>query len=248
MTREHYEALLKQLDGEILEMGELVADTIGKCMEALDRLDVDLAQQLIAADNRIDGERYDVENRALLLIATQQPLAGDLRLVAAILTIATELERIGDYCEGIAELTLRMAADGPPASRFQATTGEPAPGRFTLPVHGNLAEIQTMADIVQQLLRQSLQAFKDRDVDGAGEVWSQDDEVDALYEEVFRKLITEMTANKASIRRGTYLLWVAHNLERMADRVTNIAERTAFIVTGDIAAFRDKLRAETLPA
>lgn len=227
MTREHYDALLRDLDDEVIQMGELVADTIGQCVETLSDLDVVRAQRLIAADSRIDRERYEVENRALLLIATQQPLAGDLRTVAAILTIATELERIGDYCEGIAKLTLRMAAD-------------PAPGP--------LAEIRTMADITQQLLRQGLQAYRDRDVQAAGDVWLQDDKVDALYEEVFRTLVAQMTTNKASVRRGTYLLWVAHNVERMADRVTNIAERVAFVVTGDVAAFRDRLRAESLPS
>jgi phosphate transport system protein len=233
MTREHYDALLRQLDDEVLEMGELVAETIGQCIDALQTLDADRAQKLIAADGRIDGERYDVENRSLLLIATQQPLAGDLRTVAAVLTIATELERIGDYCEGIAELTLRIAAD--------------RPAGLKPPVPGSLKDIKAMASITQQLLRQSLQAYKDRDIEAAGAVWSQDDEVDALYEEVFRKLLAEMTANKANIRRGTYLLWVAHNVERMADRVTNIAERIAFIVTGDVAAFRDRLRSETVP-
>jgi phosphate transport system protein len=227
MTREHYGELLRQLDDEVLQMGELVADTIGRCVDALESRDVDMAQRLIAADSRIDENRYDVENKAIVLIATQQPIAGDLRLVAAVLTIATELERIGDYCEGIAALTLRMAAE---------------------PVEGNLNEIRAMAEITQQLLRQSLDAFRNRDVEAAGEVWMQDDRVDDLYEEVFRKLIAEMGADKSTIRRGTFLLWVAHNIERMADRVTNIAERVAFVVTGDVAEFRDKLRAQMLPA
>jgi phosphate transport system protein len=227
MTREHYEKLLQQLNQQLLRMGELVADTIGLCMKTLESLDVDMAQQLIAADSRIDAERYEVENGALLLIATQQPLAGDLRTVTAVLSIATELERIGDYCEGIAKLTLRMAAE---------------------PVQSTLTDIEAMSDIVQQLLRQALQAFEQRDVEAAGEVWSQDAKVDALYEEVFRKLIADMTTHKSHVRRGTYLLWVAHNLERMADRVTNIAERVAFTVTGDIAAFRDRLRDESPPA
>jgi phosphate transport system protein len=226
MTREHYDALLKQLDEHIIQMGELVADTIGRCIDALENRDVDLAQRLIAGDSRIDENRYDVENRAIVLIATQQPMAGDLRLVAAVLTIATELERIGDYCEGIAALTLRMAAD---------------------PVEGSLTEIRAMADITQQLLRQALDAFRARDVDAAAEVWMQDERIDDLYEEVFRELLTEMSGHRSSIRRGTYLLWVAHNIERMADRVTNIAERVAFVVTGDVAAFRDRLRAEMLP-
>ncbi|GAC1443971.1 MAG: phosphate signaling complex protein PhoU [Chloroflexota bacterium] len=226
MTREHYDVLLRQLDDQVLYLGELVTDAIGHCVDALERLDVETAQHLIAADNDIDDKRYEIENRALLLIATQQPLAGDLRTVAAILTIATELERIGDYCEGIAKLTLRMAAE---------------------PVPGTLEDIRTMATVTQELLRQALQAFRSRDVESAGLVWSRDDEVDVLYQAVFRSMLADMVADKATIRRGTYLLWVAHNIERMADRVTNIAERVAFVVTGDIAGFRDRLRAQTLP-
>jgi phosphate transport system protein len=226
LTREHYDAMLQQLDGEILEMGDLVIDTIGRCVQALKNLDADTAQQLIEADNLIDTRRYEIEKSALLLIATQQPLAGDLRSVAAILTIATELERIGDYCEGIAKLTLRMAAE---------------------PVTTTVAGIDHMAEITQRLLRQVLDAYRSRNVEEAGNVWSQDDEVDDLYEEVFRKMLMEMVKDPATIRRDTYLLWVAHNLERMADRVTNIAERVAFVVTGDVAEFRDRLRARTIP-
>lgn len=226
MTREHYDRLLQELDGAILQMGDLVADTIAACMSALEHRDVAHAQQLIEADTLIDDKRYDIENQALLLIATQQPLASDLRTVAAILTIATELERIGDYCEGIAKLTLRMAAE---------------------PVLGPLANIQSMAGITQRLLREALQAYRNRDIEAAAAVWLQDDEVDGLYERVFREMVGAMVADPNTVRRGTYLLWVAHNLERMADRVTNIAERVAFVVTGDVASFRDRLEAQTLP-
>lgn len=226
MTREHYNRLLLDLDQQILEMGDLVVRTISQCIDALEALDVEAAQTLIANDTWVDDKRYDIENRALLLIATQQPLAGDLRTVAAILTIATELERIGDYCEGIAKLTLRMAAESEPAQ---------------------LPDIRTMADITNQLLRQALAAFRDRDVETAGEVWGRDDEVDALYAQVFRKMLADMVMDKATIRQATYLLWVAHNVERMADRVTNLAERVAFVVTGDVGAFRDRIRAQTIP-
>ncbi|HCG01201.1 MAG TPA: phosphate transport system regulatory protein PhoU [Chloroflexi bacterium] len=226
MTREHYDALLKELDGQLLEMGESVAQTIAQCVDTLESLDVDSAQQLIEADNQIDQKRYDIENQALVLIATQQPLAGDLRVVAAILTIATELERIGDYCEGIAELTLRMAAE---------------------PVAITGTDVRSMALITQTLLRQSLEAYRDRNVEMAGEVWTEDDNVDDLYEQVFRSMIAGMIADRSTIRSRTYLLWVAHNIERMADRVTNIAERVAFVVTGDVATFRDRLRSQTVP-
>jgi phosphate transport system protein len=226
MTREHYDLQLRQLDHQVLEMGQVVAETIAQCVDALETMDVDAAQHLIEADSQIDQRRYEIENQALLLIATQQPLAGDLRTVAAILTIATELERIGDYCEGIAKLTLRMASE---------------------PLAVPVTDIRAMALRTQRLLRESLQAYNDRNVEMAGVVWSQDDEIDELYGQVFRSMIAGMIGDQSTIRGRTYMLWVAHNIERMADRVTNIAERVAFVVTGDVATFRDRLKAHTIP-
>ncbi len=226
MTRERYDAMLQELDDQVLELGELVATTIESCVNALDTRNAAAAQRLIEADNRIDDKRYEIERAALLLIATQQPLAGDLRNIASILTIATELERIGDYCEGIAKLSLRMAAE-------------------TIDVP--MADIRRMSTITERLLRRALVSFKERDLEAAGAVWSQDDEVDSLYGEVFQKLLAEMVENNETVRGGTYLLWVAHNIERMADRVTNIAERVAFVVTGDVGAFRDHQRAQSVP-
>ena len=157
MTREHYELLLRELDSQVLELGETVASTIAQSIDALENLDVDLAQQLIEADSQIDQRRYDIESQALLLIATQQPMAGDLRTVTAILTIATELERMGDYCEGIAKLTLRTAS-------------EP----MAIPV----TDVRVMALLTQSLLWTALEAYRDRDVEAAGQVWARDDEVD----------------------------------------------------------------------
>jgi phosphate transport system protein len=226
MTREHYELLLRELDSQVLELGETVASTIAQSIDALENLDVDLAQQLIEADGQIDQRRYDIESQALLLIATQQPMAGDLRTVTAILTIATELERMGDYCEGIAKLTLRTAS-------------EP----MAIPV----TDVRAMALLTQRLLVTALEAYRDRDVNAAGVVWARDDEVDALYEQVFRSMIAGMIADRSTIRSRTYMMWVAHNIERMADRVTNIAERIAFVVNGDVAAFRDIQRSQTIP-
>lgn len=207
-------------------MGNLVADTMSAAVDALKRNDAAEEQRLIASDNAIDDMRYDIEREALVLIATQQPLARDLRAVSAVLTIATELERIGDYCEGIAELGLRMASE---------------------PVSLSLDEIHTMTDVTQRLLRKVLTALQNRDLDLAAEVWKADDQVDELYEAVYRKMIVDMIADPSKVRQGTYLLWIAHNIERMADRVTNIAERVAFIVTGNVAAFRAELVAQTFP-
>lgn len=226
MSREHYIQRLDALDGQLFELGELVATTIGRCIDALQGLDAAEAQRLIDADSEIDARRYEIENEAVLIIATQQPTAGDVRLLTGILTISSELERIGDYCEGIAKLTLRMAAE---------------------PVQGPLRDLNAMAERTQDLLCRALRAYRDRDIEAAASVWLEDDVIDDLYAQVFRRLILEMTTEKTSARLGTYLIWVAHNIERMADRVTNIAERTAYVATGDIATFRARLRSQTMP-
>jgi phosphate transport system protein len=203
-----------------------VARTVVASVEALECRDAAAAQRLIEADDQIDEKRYHIERDTLLLIATQQPLAGDLRLVASILTIATELERIGDYCEGICRLTLRLAAEE---------------------VELQLSEMRQMAEVTERQLRDVLTAYKNRDLEAAGQVWARDDKVDELYEQTFRKLLAGMTNDPSAVRRNTYLLWVAHNLERIADRVTNIAERIAFVVTGDIQAFRESILSRTVP-
>jgi phosphate transport system protein len=226
MTREHFVDQLHDLDRQVLAMGSTISSTIDSCIRALEYLDAGLAQELIEADKEIDQERHDIEGQALLLIATQQPMAGDLRSIVAILTIISELERMGDYCQGIAKLTLRMAAE---------------------PVQAPMSDIRSMTTITRELLSQALEAYARRDLDLAGDVWVRDDQVDELYEQVFRKLLLDMVTEKTNVRQGTYILWVAHNLERMADRVANIAERVAFVVTGEVAVFRERLRAQTVP-
>lgn len=221
MTREHYEHSLAALRQGALEMGGVVASSIASAIDALQRQDLALAQNLIDADMVIDQQRHAIERYAFLLLATQQPAARDLRTVTAVTTIAGELERIGDYAEGIAKLTLRMSAE---------------------PVRGSLTDIASMAAITQGLLSDILMALDTNDLARAGEVWAKDDQVDDLYEYVFATVIAEMAVDMTAVRRGTYLLWVAHKVERMADRVTNIAEQVAFIATGDVAGFRRQIR------
>lgn len=215
-TREHYDELLSELDGRVLALGDLVARAINTCIDALARPDLVGARAVIDEDSDIDQQRYLIEKDALLLIATQQPLAGDLRRLAAVMAIATELERIGDYCEGVATLAIRLG-------------DEPLPDRYD--------EIRAMAKLTENLLRQVLAAYRDRDLEAAGDVWRRDDEVDDLYERVVRHMLTQMLEEPTTIRINTYLLWVAHNVERMSDRVGNLAERVAFVVTGNAAAF-----------
>lgn len=217
MTRAHYEHALAALRQRVLEMGGAVASSVTAAIDALQRQDMVLARALIAGDAAIDQQRHEIERDAFLLIATQQPAARDLRTLTAMTTIATELERIGDYAEGIATLTLRMAGE---------------------PVQGQLSDITDMVAITQASLADILQALEIDDLSRAGEVWAKDDEVDELYDHVFASVIADMSLDTTAVRRGTYLLWVAHKVERMADRVTNIAEQVAFIATGDVADFR----------
>jgi len=215
-NREHYDQMLRQLVERIGSLGDLVAESIDSSMQALEHQNRTEARRIVDRDNEIDQERYLIERDTLTLIATQQPLAGDLRVLIAVLAIATELERIGDYSEGIATLVLRLGEQ---------------------PIRSGLEEIHEMAALTESLLRQAVRAFCERDLEAAGDVWVRDDEVDVLYERVFRRLLNEMLDDRATIPINTYLLWVAHNVERMADRVGNLAERVAFVVTGNGATF-----------
>lgn len=193
-------------------LGSMVEKAVERSVEALRQRDIDLALEVIRDDREIDERAYGLEETALLLLATQQPMATDLRIIAAVLFIISELERIGDYAEGIAKITQTLAAE-PPLKP--------------------LIDIPRMADIAIDMLHRSLGAFIDRDLDACREIWRRDDQVDALYNQVYRELLTYMIGSPATIERATRLIWVAHNLERIADRVTNICERTAFVITGD---------------
>src|SRR5262249_45561286 len=170
-----------------------------------------LAEAVIQDDRPIDTLAFGIEERALLLIATQQPMAGDLRTISSVIAIAGELERIGDYAEGIAKIAL-LSLDEPPIKP--------------------LIDIPRMADLSVEMLRRSLDAFINRDRLVAQEIWSEDDAVDLLQDQVFREMLTYMIEDPSKITRGTRLLFVSHNLERIADRVTNICERTIYMATG----------------
>jgi phosphate transport system protein len=162
----------------------------------------------------MNQKRFAIESDTLVAIATQQPMAGDLRTLAAILEIATELERMGDYAKGIAKIALMIGDQ---------------------PLLKPLIDIPRMAVIACDMLHQSLEAFVQRDVERARTIPDKDDEVDALYDQVNRELLTYIIADTKTIEQANYLLWAAHNLERTADRVTNICERTIFTVTGEIS-------------
>ena len=214
MTRETFDRELQRLQDEVLVLGGLVEKAIIQSVEVLKRRDLEGARRLIAQDRRVINEkRFAIESEALTLIATQQPMAGDLRVIAAVLEIAHELERMGDYAKGIAKINLMMGDE---------------------PLLKPLVDIPLMAEKARSMLHQALEAFVRRDVELARAIPKQDDEVDALYNQVYRDLLALMMQNPSDIDRATYLLWVAHNLERTADRVANICERVIFMVTGEM--------------
>jgi phosphate transport system protein len=202
---------LREIQDDILAMGSMVGKAIIRSVDALKNRDLELAHQIIADDQKINNKRFDIEEKCIELIATQQPMASDLRIIIAILNITTEIERIGDYAVGIARITI-MIGDEPPLKP--------------------LIDIPRMAEQTVDMLQRSLNAFLNRDAESAKKISSEDDLVDHLYDQVFRELLIFMAEDPKTITRATRLMWVAHNLERAADRVTNICERVVFIVTG----------------
>jgi len=213
MVRATYERELQRLEDETLVLGSMVEHAIMESVEMLRQRDMAGSRRLIAQDRDINRKRFAVEADALALIATQQPMAGDLRTLAAILDIVDELERMGDYAKGIAKINILIGDN---------------------PLVKPLVDIPRMAEKTCQMLRRALEAFVRRDVEAARAIPNEDDEVDCLYDQVYRELITYILADPSAIERANYLLWAAHNLERAADRVTNICERVVFMVTGEL--------------
>jgi phosphate transport system protein len=211
MVRADFDRNLKALQDDLLAVGSMVEKAITKSMNALKNRDLEASRQVVEDDDLIDRRRFQLEDQCIDLIATQQPIAIDLRTLMAVLHIAVELERMGDYAEGIGKISLMMG-DQPPLKP--------------------LVDIPRMADKATAMLQRSLDALVNRDADSALQVCKDDDEVDNLYDEVYRELLTYMIHDPKSIQRATYLLWVAHDLERIADRATNIGERVIFLVTG----------------
>ena len=211
--REILDRAIQEVLDDVLLMGSMVEEAILQAVEALQRRDLERSKLIITGDQVINEKHYAIENACITLIATQQPMARDLRLLAAILEVITELERIGDYAKGIARITIML--DDKPLVK-------------------PLIDIPRMAEKAVDMLHRALQAFIERDVEAARAIPGEDDEIDALYTQVNRELLTYMIADPSTIDRGNYLQWVAHNLERAADRVTNICERIVYVVTGEI--------------
>ena len=202
---------LREIQDDILVMGSMVSKAIIRSVEALKSRDIKAANQIIADDQGINRKRFEIEESCIELIATQQPMATDLRTITAILNITTEIERIGDYAVGIARIVILIGNE---------------------PLIKPLVDIPLMAKKTVDMLDRCLQAFIDRDAEAAKKIAREEDEIDNLYDQIFRELLNIMAEDPKTITRATRLMWTAHNLERAADRVTNICERIVYIVTG----------------
>jgi len=214
MTRETLDRRIRHLLDEILLLDSMVEQSISASVAALKSRDLEAARRVYAGDQQINARRFALENETMVVLATQQPvMAHDLRLLASILEVTGELERIGDYGKGIAKIAL-ILGDQPPVKP--------------------LIDIPRMAVIGVEMLHQAVSAFVTGDADAARRIPELDDEVDQLYNDVYHELVQIMIQDPRTIDRANYLMWAAHNLERMADRVTNICERTIYLVTGEL--------------
>jgi phosphate transport system protein len=218
MIRKTFEHELQEVKDEILVLGSMVEQAILGSVEALKKRDLEAARNILKADREINKKRFEIENKLMILIATQQPMAHDLRLLASSMEIISELERMGDYAKGIANINIRMGDQ---------------------PLLKPLIDVPRMAQKDVDMLHRALTAFVDEDVEAAQALPIEDDEVDALYNQVYRELMTFVISDPKAIERANWLLWVAHNLERVADRVTNICERTVFIATGEFSEIKN---------
>ena len=217
MVREALDKKLRHLFDEMIVLDSMVESAIMDSVRALKNREVEIARQVYRNDKDINNKRFELENDIIVTIATQQPLmARDLRLTASILEVVGELERIGDYAKGIAKICILLGNQVPVKP---------------------LIDIPRMAEITVDMLNRAVGAFIQGDTTTARAIPPEDDQVDDLYKQVYRELVTIMLSNPSTIDRANYLMWAAHNLERMADRVTNICERTIYVATGELMEF-----------
>jgi len=218
--RTDFHKKLREIQDDVLVMSSMVEKAITSSVGALKERDLKMAEKIIADDQKVNRIRFEIEEKCIQLIATQQPMAGDLRIIISVLSIISEVERIGDHAEGIAKIVL-MIGDEPPLKP--------------------LIDVPRMAEKTVDMLHRSLDTFIRCDAATARKIVAEDDEVDNLYDQVFHELLLFMVEDPKTITRATRLIWVAHNLERSADRVTNICERVVFMVTGkmeEIGAYK----------
>ena len=211
--RETLDRAIDDLLAQVVNQSLMVEKSLNKAVGALKSQDIAQAKIIYDADRQINKKHFDIEESVITLIATQQPMARDLRLLTAILEVTTELERMGDYAKGIARITVRIGQ------------------KELLPP---IRHILPMTEVCVDLLHRAVQAFVERDAETARSIPKEDDQVDDFFNTIYRELMDQMIANPGSVDQANHLLWVAHNLERVADRVTNVCERIVFVVTGEL--------------
>lgn len=204
---------LQAIQDDVLRMAHLLDAAVSRSLEALASQDTRLAEEIVAGDAEINTMRFHIEEACLALIATQQPAAGDLRAVIAAMNIVTDMERMADHAAGVARLVLTMGGQ---------------------PLLKPLIDIPRMVELCRTMVRESLQAFVARDPEKARQVATQDNTIDALYKQIFRELLSFMVEDPSTTSRALYLLFAAHNYERIGDRATNIAERVIFMASGEM--------------
>ena len=211
MTREAYHKAIGDLQNSVINMSELVGAALKDSITALKNRDIESSKKIVKNDVIINRLRFDIEEKCVRIIATQQPMAIDLRTLASVINIITDLERIGDHAEGIAKISVSIG---------------------DAPLVKPLVDMPKMAEKAISMLQRCMKAFIEKNAEAAKKICNEDDEVDALYDAIYAELIHMMIDNPKIIKDATYLIWSAHNIERIADRVTNIAERVVYIVTG----------------
>jgi phosphate transport system protein len=211
--RETLDRAIDDLLAEVVDQSSMVEKSLNEAVRALKSQDIGQAKLIYDADRQINKKHFDIEESVITLIATQQPMARDLRLLTAILEVTTELERMGDYAKGIARITVRIGQ------------------KELLPP---IRHILPMTEVCVDMLHRAVKAFVERDADSARSIPKEDDQVDDFFNTIYRELMDQMIANPGSVDQANHLLWIAHNLERVADRVTNVCERIVFVVTGEM--------------
>ena len=213
MPREHFRSDLVHLQDRVIEMGSMVDRQIERAMQALVERDTALADAVIRDDAEVNRTRYEIDQQALTMLAQQSPMAVDLRVIISVLSIIIDLERMGDHAKGIGAIVQMMSNE-----------------QLVKP----LVDIPEMTVRARAMLGNSLDAFVERDIAAAYRVGEADDGVDELQERVYHDLVDIMIHDPTTVEPCTHLLWVSHNIERIADRATNIAERVVFTVTGEL--------------
>ncbi len=213
MARKLFSQKIQNIKDEVLLLGSMVEDAVIKSVQSLKQKNSNLAKQVYQHDIELNDKRFSIENAILIVIATQQPMARDLRQLASMLDVISELERMGDYAKGIAKVAVKLEKVD-----------------LRIPIN----DIEKMAELSVAMLHKSLTAFINEDAQTASQIPYEDDEVDRLYEDIYHQAVDLMMKNPQNVDNANLLMWVGHNLERLADRVTNICERTVFIATGEL--------------